>query len=625
MRVAGSYLAPVVMALLVVCGVAAFQILTKEDPPVPPAEQPVIDDAPEPAQGVKKQDGLVERLLAFTPPPTPTAKPQAPMSGAIASSQVRLYKDIRALQDKSDWAAADKLIRHIKDPRLMGYILYQRYMHPTDYKTGYPELFQWMERYAELPGAEDIYALALRKSPQGGARTLKEPDVPKGIRGYLEFRANFQEAYSSPRKRTDAERGEVNAHYDQLKQLVRQGEPGQALQLLERRRGLLDKTEFNIMKSMIASGYMFTGNVKTGLNLARQAADESGVNAPLAGWVAGIAFWRLGRYEECAKYFEMAATSPYANGWTIAGAAFWASRAHMRTGNFKAVSKWLDRATEFPRTFYGLIAIRALGKTPTYNWSVPTYDQSQKDVLLSHSRGVRALALYELGEIAMAERELLRLNPEDDALLKAALLSFAVEAQMPSLSWRLGGAVQEEGGALYDAALYPLLPWVPVADYTIDRALVHAFVRQESKYDAEASNPSGATGLMQLMPSTAKDMVGAEAYQKMSGVDGLKDPATNVRIGQTYMEHLFDEYIEDKDLFGLTISWNAGPGSYLRWKKALSDIDDGLLFIESIPAYETRAFVERVMTYYWIYRIRMGLPTKSLDAVAGGGWPIYEE
>src|SRR3546814_11560883 len=50
---------------------------------------------------------------------------------------------------------------------------------------------------------------------------------------------------------------------------------------------------------------------------------------------------------------------------------------------------------------------------------------------------------------------------------------------------------------------------------------------------------------------------------------------------------------------------------------------DPLLFIESIPARETRVYVERVLTNLWIYRHRLGQPTPGLDAVAAGEWPRY--
>ena len=71
----------------------------------------------------------------------------------------------------------------------------------------------------------------------------------------------------------------------------------------------------------------------------------------------------------------------------------------------------------------------------------------------------------------------------------------------------------------------------------------------------------------------------------------------------------------------------SGTGARIRIRglSSVSLSNDPLLYIESLPSRETRAFIERVLTNYWIYRQRMGLPTPSLDAIAQGGWPIYAD
>ena len=68
--------------------------------------------------------------------------------------------------------------------------------------------------------------------------------------------------------------------------------------------------------------------------------------------------------------------------------------------------------------------------------------------------------------------------------------------------------------------------------------------------------------------------------------------------------------------------YNAGPGNLANWRD-LDRTPDSLLFIENMPAHETRQFVQRVMASYWIYQQRLGEATSSLDAVASGKWPTY--
>ena len=77
------------------------------------------------------------------------------------------------------------------------------------------------------------------------------------------------------------------------------------------------------------------------------------------------------------------------------------------------------------------------------------------------------------------------------------------------------------------------------------------------------------------------------------------------------------------DLFRMLTAWNAGPGNLNKWSRKVQHNNDPLLFIESIPSPETRIFVERVLTNYWIYRMRLRQPTPSLDATASGLWPNY--
>ena len=72
------------------------------------------------------------------------------------------------------------------------------------------------------------------------------------------------------------------------------------------------------------------------------------------------------------------------------------------------------------------------------------------------------------------------------------------------------------------------------------------------------------------------------------------------------------------------MAYNGGPGNLNKWRRKSDYQGDPLLFIESIPSRETRAFVERVLTNLWIYRFRLGQPAPSLDAIAAGAWPRYQ-
>lgn len=161
------------------------------------------------------------------------------------------------------------------------------------------------------------------------------------------------------------------------------------------------------------------------------------------------------------------------------------------------------------------------------------------------------------------------------------------------------------------AHVLPVKGWMHKTDYKIDPALVHAIVNQESRFNARAKSPKGAQGLMQILPGTARYVAGKKRIN-------LYEPSTNLKIGQRYLQTLLDDESVQGDLTALLMAYNAGPGNLARWRSSMTAIDDPLLFIELIPLSETRAYVERVMAGYWLYRLRDRMPNPSMDALAAG-------
>jgi soluble lytic murein transglycosylase-like protein len=149
--------------------------------------------------------------------------------------------------------------------------------------------------------------------------------------------------------------------------------------------------------------------------------------------------------------------------------------------------------------------------------------------------------------------------------------------------------------------------------------MVYALTRLESNFDAAAVSPAGALGLMQIMPVTARYVMGSGSL----GGPELHDPSLNLDVGQRYVAFLGHQDGIEGDLIRLLASYNAGPGNFLRWGGAVRAQDNPLLFIEAIPNDETRAFVQHVLTYTWIYAARLRLPAPSLDEIAAGEFPRF--
>ena len=563
--------------------------------------------------------------VAFTELLLKTPKSETGKYNILSNSQAAFYKLIFSLQEDGRWKEADRLIAKLEDTSLMGHVLYQRYMHPTDYRSSFSELKKWMDNYADHAGAENIYRLALARKPVDYKGVLKNPDTGRGVYGVVNALSMNGKTPSPSADKKTINKTEYRNVSKQLENNIKRLKSNAAYNNLQstHTKNNLPESEYDRFAGEVAELLMHHGEHEKALDLAMKAAERSGEKAALAAWVAGILLWQNEDYESAAKFFAIAGGSPYAKGWTASAGAFWAARAKMRTGDFREVGKWLEKAAYYQRTFYGLIATRALGRPVSINWNVPVYGEDEHAILSAQPSGRRALALYQAGQRNMAEDELSHIHPGNNENLKEALISFAHKAKMSALSMRLGSAFVNTEGQLYETALYPLMAWKPQSGYKTDKALLHAFTRQESRFDPNAESYIGATGLMQVMPRTASYIMNDRDFVTHIGKRRLQDPTVNLEIGQRYIDYLLDNRYVESDLFSLAVAYNAGPTNLARWKKRMKDITDPLLFIEMIPVSETRTFIERTMSNYWIYRQRMGQPTPTLDMVAAGEWPRY--
>lgn len=596
---------------VLLCGVCVSSFAAAEGVvPIPPRKPAHL------VQDHAETSDIAVALLQFGRPPVPKAKPIRAALDRLSEEDAAIYKRIFSYQEKGDIGKANHEWQRLGDLRLRGHVLYQRYMHPTAYRTSYEELRNWLELYADYPGADKIYKMAVKRGGKDGLRTPVSGRVTK----YRPPTVYQGRKYNSSRKRSAAERQKVKALIKETESNIARDYLAKAVQRIEGSEdaALLDTVEKDILRAKIASRYLYLGDVDKAYALAGEAARRSGVHVPMAGWIAGLAAWRQGQYKRAVTYFEVTARSPYASGWMSAAGSYWAARCHMRTGNVRAVSSWLERAAAHERTFYGLIATRALGRDFRFNWKMPHYTKEYRDVLMKTNGGARAALLLAAGQSDMAESELVRIDTRNNKKLREALLAYAGYAGLPGLAMKLGGSAADDNGGYYDAALYPTGPWKPKEGYKVDPALIHAIMRQESRFDPEAKSRSGARGLMQVMPNTAKHVAGKSGTK-------LDNPEVNLDIGQRYLEELMGYDHIGSDLFALLIAYNAGPGNLAKWRRALSGIDDPLLFVECIPSGQTREYIERVLANYWIYRLRDGKETPTLDAVVSGKGARYAE
>ncbi len=558
-------------------------------------------------------------LRTFAPPERDIA-PIHVMSDADA----KRYRLIFDLQVDGNWEAADALIDQLEDPVLMGHVLFQRYMHPTAYRSKFEELASWMEAYGDHPSANQIYALALKRKP-AGATSPARPRMGRSAIGAMENYGFVPRRYRSDRERSTAARRQVKNLMQSISNLAARGRPDDAYAKLntEGAKRLLDQHEFDLARAEVATSYFHQAQYQRAIDLGNISARSDLHYLDGVNWTVGLAHWKLGEYKEAAAEFVQVANSNNVSPWKRSAAAFWAARSYRELGDKTAAQQWLEAAANYPGTFYGLLSVASLNDDPDFHWQTPSLNAERLALLQENPAAKRGLALIQVGQKELAEEELRRVNPRRNRAVEEALVAVAEDVGLPGLAVRVGSRFRPDEAARYDTALYPIPPWTPDTGFQVDRALVFGFMRQESRFDPTAQSGVGASGLMQLMPRTAKYM-GDDALYDGSDRDQLFEPAVNIELGQRYLAYLLQSRFVNNDLMLLAAAYNAGPGNLQHWRRRVSYHDDPLFFIESIPIHETRVFVERVLTNVWIYRMRFNQPTPSLDALARGQRPLYE-
>jgi len=561
----------------------------------------------------------------------------------LSAHQSKVYAQIFNAQRYGRWEQADTKITGLKDKRLLGHVLYQRYMHPS-YISKFDELKAWLAAYEGHPNAYNIYKLANAKR-YGRPDEINNPGRDRVLAQISEPNIYYPRRYVSKIKRTKTQARSARNLTRKIYKLVRRGRSQEALDHLvsldpsSKPLAYMDKVEVDYIKAEIAAGFLYRGQIDKALGLAKEANARSGRYVPLAPWIAGLALWEKQEFVNAAPYFEKVGASSYASGWRASAGYYWAARSYSRTGNHAKVRAALEKTSTHSRTFYGLIATKMLGKPFDFNWKNPHFSDEQEKLLFTKAEGRRAFMLVAADQYDLAEKELMQLNYDKTPGLRRAALSYAMHVGLPGLALRLGNMVPASKGKYYDSALYPDVPWEPQKGFSLDPSLIYAVMRQESRFDHRAKSNSGALGLMQVMPRTARYVAKKNRYGHSINRQALNDPEINMMVGQDYLTYLMKGQAIQGDMISLLVAYNAGPGNLVKWRKrfesntraqksALSakgkaTFSDPLLFIETMPIEETRNYVAKVLSNYWIYRLRAGEELISLTHLVKGQSPRY--
>ena len=335
---------------------------------------------------------------------------------------------------------------------------------------------------------------------------------------------------------------------------------------------------------------------------------------PEIRWTAGLSAWRLGRMHLAAWHFAKLAQAESALPAERARAAFWAARAYlvqMRPAAGQPLpAARRDRARLLrparPRRSWA-------GRSRT----APTRSPSRTACCRSWLRypGVRrAIALGQIGQVAQAEREIRKLAARAAPELMAGLVALAKSLDLPAAQMRLAQSLGRSDGRYDLSALFPVPTWRPANGYTLDRALVFAFMRAESGFDPRAESHAGARGLMQVMPATAQYIAARDrprAPARQRAVRARDEHPVRPSLSRAPLATAVDRRQSD-------LSWRwptmRGPaGSSLLAGDARPSRTIRCCSWSSIPLREPRVYVKKVLTNLWTYRARFGQAQSSLE------------
>ncbi len=540
----------------------------------------------------------------------------------LLDNDVENYRQAYLFQEQCKWKSANRHILKISDKVLMGHILAHRYLHPKCYRSKYLELYYWLKKYNDHPQAKRIYRLAIKRMPKGYKSPTK-PIKPNGIVGDKTV-SKKSTKYKSKIKLSKNQRIEKQKLINTVKSRVNRGWPTGAVQTLKQRdvNLLLDQVELDQQKELIAKGYFLANKNELAVKYANEALINSSKYVPYAAWTAGLASWRLEQYQQAAEFFSLFSISLKNDTWHQSSGSFWAARSYAKLGQYDNINFWLQRASLNPNSFYGMLSLEILGIEEKIKWKSKKTLNNSNSKLLNLPSGRRLQSLIQVGFNEELEKEIVNINSVLNKEIAAESVNIAQHFNLAYTQLKIVNKLEQFGLKMDTSLHYPTPIWKPRGGFKIDEELIYAFMHQESMFNPSAKSNQGAVGLMQVLPSTAKFITSSKDV-KRNNSDILKIPEINLEVGQEYIEYLLSLEIVSNNLIYLAAAYNGGPGNLKKWKKETNYLEDPLFFMESIPSRETRWFIEKILTKYWIYQNKNQQNMTSLKMLANGEDPLY--
>lgn len=413
----------------------------------------------------------------------------------------------------------------------------------------------------------------------------------------------------------ETRRGDPGLVYDQVRWYRKGNNEGAAGELLAThpidaaRPELVVSERAAVVRKLIAQG---------NIDLAYQAARGHGLSAGgefadvewLAGWTA-LRF--INTPDVALRHFQ----AGYDNAQTPGGKArlaYWAGRAAEAMGDGGQARQWYDAARRHPTTYYGQLAAAGGGTEAEIVLPADPVPNAREATAFGQDELVGAIeTLAALGRTDQLKAFLLRLaDNRDSPGWKDLAAALAHRVQRPDVAVAIARKTIRDQGQPLIRNGYPTIA-VPDAGRFLETPVVLAITRQESGFDPRAVSSANAQGLMQLLPSTARNVASANGLPV--GLS-LFNADYNMTLGKSFLASLLDKY-EGSYVLAFA-AYNAGPGRASTWIDIFGDPRRGpeyaIDWVEMIPFTETRNYVQRVIENLNVYRAKQNGMRASLGA-----------
>jgi soluble lytic murein transglycosylase len=280
---------------------------------------------------------------------------------------------------------------------------------------------------------------------------------------------------------------------------------------------------------------------------------------------------------------------------------YWRAVALERSGQVLAATAAFQELGK-ERSYYGFLAADELGQHYQLDHTQLLADETVISSIASRPEIIRARELFLVGQDGRGRSEwedvVRHFSPQEK--LQAAILAHR-------WGWHSRAISTVASLGEYDdlSIRYPL-PYQRLFERSSSEASIpptwaYGIARSESLFMRDVRSNAGAIGLMQLMPSTGRN-VAREIRLPYSGLQTLTDPESNIRLGTSYLGQMAERYNGNPVL--ATAAYNAGPHRVDRWLPDSGTID-ARIWIENIPFNETRTYVKRVLSAQAIFHWRM--------------------